>query len=99
MQFENKNVTSYVINPGGGGDGLGIYTDRDQQSIFLGFEFQKSVFFWVLVIAAIFFGFSNKCCIFKCFMSSTLFLGPILFTKYFSKDSSYIYYHLVVNFA
>ena len=46
-----------VSYPGGG---LGIYTDRDQQSIFGGFEFPKSVFFLVLVIAAVFLGFSNK---------------------------------------
>ena len=26
---------------------LGIFIDRDQRSIFLGFEFRKSVFFWV----------------------------------------------------
>ena len=40
--------------------GLGICTDRDQRSIFGGFEFRKSVFFWggggVLVTAAVFFG-------------------------------------------
>ena len=40
------------LTPGGG---LGIYSDRDQRSTFLGFEFRKSVFFWVLVIAAVFF--------------------------------------------
>ena len=27
-------------------DGLGIFTDRDQRSIFFGFEFGESVFFW-----------------------------------------------------
>ena len=61
--------------------GLYIYTDRDQQSIDVGFEFRKSVFLWVLVEAALFFVLSNKCCIFKCLMSSTVFLGPILFTR------------------
>ena len=30
--------------------GLGIFTDKDQQSIFLGFEFQESVSFWLLVV-------------------------------------------------
>ena len=30
---------------------LGIFTDRD----FSGFEFRKSVFFWVLLTAAVFF--------------------------------------------
>ena len=28
------------------GGGLGIYTDRDQRDIFLGFEFRKSVLFF-----------------------------------------------------
>ena len=70
------------------GGGLGIYTYRDSRSIFLGFEFRKSVFFWVLVIAAVFFWFSIQCCIFKCFMSSMVFLGPLLFTRYFSKHRS-----------
>ena len=47
---------------------------------FLRFEFRKSVFLGgkgggggVLVRAAVFFGLSNKCGIFKCFMSSTVF--------------------------
>ena len=34
--------------------GLGIFTDRDQQSIFLGFEFRKSVFL----------GTGHSCCVF-----------------------------------
>ena len=33
---------------GGGGGGLNIFTDRDQQSIFVGFEFRKSVFWGYL---------------------------------------------------
>ena len=37
------------------GVGLVIFTDMDQRSIFLGFEFRKFVFFWVLVTAAVFF--------------------------------------------
>ena len=39
----------------GGGGGLSIFTDRDQQSIFVGFEFRNSVFWGVLAIAAVFF--------------------------------------------
>ena len=35
--------------------GSGIFTDRDQQSIFMGFEFQKSVFFELLVTATVYF--------------------------------------------
>ena len=41
------------MTPGGG---LDIFTDRDQQSIFVSFEFRKSAFFWVLLAAAVFFG-------------------------------------------
>ena len=37
------------------GGGLGIYTDRDQRSIFGGFEFRKSVFLG---------GTGQSCCIF-----------------------------------
>ena len=40
---------------------------------FLGFEFRKSVFFWVLLRAAVFFGLLDKCCIFKCFIFLTVF--------------------------
>ena len=29
----------------------------------------------------------DQCCIFKCFMSSTVFLGPCLFTSYLIKHS------------
>ena len=43
--------------------GLGIFTDRDQRSIVLSFKFRKSVFFWVLLTAAVFFGLLDKCCI------------------------------------
>ena len=39
---------------------------------FFGFEFGKSVFFLVLVIAAVFFWLSNKCCVFKCSTFSTV---------------------------
>ena len=34
------------------GGGLSIFTD----SIFLGFEFRKSIFSWVIATAAVFFG-------------------------------------------
>ena len=42
------------------GGGLGLFTDRDQPRIFLGFEFRKSVFFWVLLRAAVFFWVVSK---------------------------------------
>ena len=57
------------------GDELGIFTDRDQGSILGGFEFQESVFSWVLVTAAVLFGLLNKNCILKCFIFSTVFFG------------------------
>ena len=59
-----------VLVPGGG---LGIFTDRNQRSILLGFEFRKFVFFWVLVTDAVFFRLLNKCCILKCFIFLTVF--------------------------
>ena len=65
------------------GGGLGIFSDRDQRSIFLGFEFRKSVFFLVLIIGTVFFRYwslmlyffewLNKRCILKCFIFSTVF--------------------------
>ena len=69
--------------PRGGGGGLSIFTDRDQRSI-LGFEFRKSVFFLLLPTAAVFFGLLDKCCIFKCFIFLTVFLGSFSFTWYIS---------------
>ena len=42
------------------GGGLGIFTDKGSTEYFLGFEFQESVFVWVLVTAAVFFGLLNK---------------------------------------
>ena len=42
-----------ISHPGGG---LGIFTNRDKQSILLAFEFGKSVIFWLLVIDSVFFG-------------------------------------------
>ena len=77
------------------GDGLGIFTSRDQQSIFFGFEFGKSVFFlWgvLLVIAAVFLGLSNKCCFlsvlhFEHFYNSVFWPGLVSFTKCLSKHN------------
>ena len=60
--------------------GLGIYTDRDQRGIFWVLNFENLCFLAVLVIAAVFF-LGSQCCIVKCFMSSRIFLGPILFTR------------------
>ena len=57
-----KKLRSDLELPGGG---LGIFTDRDQRSILLGFEFRKSVIFLALLTAAVFFGLLDKCCIFN----------------------------------
>ena len=46
------------------GGELGISADRDQQSTFLDFEFRKSLFCWVLVIAAVFLGVFNTNAVF-----------------------------------
>ena len=72
-----------ILGPGGE---LDIYTDRDQ-----------GVFFWVLNFENLY-GTGHSCCIFlssqinAVFLSvlclQRYFLGPILFTRYFSKHSS-----------
>ena len=64
-----------------------IQTDRDQWNIFWVLDFENLHFFGYCQSCCIFWGLSNKCFIFKCFMSSTVFLSPILFTRYFSKQS------------
>ena len=71
------------------------YLQTGISSVFLGFEFRKSVFFWVLGIGTAFFGLINKCCILKYFIFSKIFLlGPVLLIRCFSKDrSSLILYH------
>ena len=53
----------------------GWTTDKDQRSILRGFEFQESVFLGVLITAAVLFGLSNKSCILKCFIFSTIIFG------------------------
>ena len=58
------------------GDGLGIFTDREYFSVAL--EFGKSVFCGggVLVIGTVYFsGLSNKGCLSKYFIFSTVFSG------------------------
>ena len=47
----NLNLSTNCLSVPGGG--LGIFTDRNQRSIFLGFEFRESVFLGVLVTAAV----------------------------------------------
>ena len=80
------------------GGGLGKFTDRDQRRIFLGFEFWESVFFWVLVRAAVFLGLLNKRCILKCLIFSTVFF----WVQFRSLGASVImglhYYHIMLDF-
>ena len=47
-----RSCLMLTLFPGGG---FGMFTDGDQQSTFWGFKFEKSVFIWVLVTAAVFF--------------------------------------------
>ena len=65
------------------GGELSIFTDRDQRSIFLGFEFRKSVFFWVFATVAVFFGSLNKCCIFFELLNKCCILRVSYFQQYF----------------
>ena len=50
-----RNAASYELQISTEG-GLGKLTDRDQRSIFLGIEFRNSVFFGLLLTAAVFLG-------------------------------------------
>ena len=83
-------------NPGGG---LAIFAGRDQWSIFLGFELRKFVFFGYWSQLLYFLGFLKKCCIFKSLIFFTVFLGPILFTRYFSNHRSPLLSYCVFTFA
>ena len=51
----------------------GIFTDRDQRSTFWALNFEN-LYLGVLATAAVFFGLLDKCCIFKCFIFSTVFV-------------------------
>ena len=60
-----------VVKEGTPGGGLGLFTDRDQRSTFWALNFQN-LFFWALIISAVIFELSNKCCIFKVHMHRNL---------------------------
>ena len=66
---------------------------------FLGFEFRESIFFWVLVRAAVFLGLLNKRCILKCLIFSTVFF----WVQFHSPGASVImglhYYHIMLDFC
>ena len=64
----------------------------------MGFEFRESVFFWVLVTAAVFFGLSNKSCTLNRFMFSAVFFG----VQFYSPGAlimSLHYYHVMLDFC
>ena len=65
-----------------------VYLQTGISGVFLGFEFRKSVFFWYWSDLLYFLGCQTNAVVFKCFTFSTVFLGPVLFTRYFSKHSS-----------
>ena len=88
--------SAFMKVPGGG---LDIFTDRDQRSIFLGFEFQESAFFWVLLTVAVFFGLLDKCCIFKCSIFLTVFFGVQFYAPGTSVITVLHYYRIVLNFC
>ena len=68
------------LKPSGG---LDIFTYMDQRSIFGGFEFRKSVFFWVLVRAVVFFGgFQTNAVFLSVLHFRQYFLGPVLLHAY-----------------
>ena len=82
------------------GGGLGIFTDRDQRSIFLGFEFGESVFFfgyWSQLLH--FFWLLNKSCILKCFILSTVFFWVQLYSPVASIIMGLHYYHIMLDFC
>ena len=68
----------HILNPG---VGLAYLQTGMSRVFFLGFEFRKFVFLGYCVTAAVFFfGLLDKCCIFKCFVFLTVFLGAVLCT-------------------
>ena len=79
--------SSPVLKPRGG---LDIFTYRDQQSVLGVLNFENLYFFGTGQSCCIFWGLSYKCCIFKTvsYVFDSIFLGPVLFTRSFSKHSS-----------
>ena len=78
--FDGDHFISCKSTPGGG---FGIFTDRDQRSIFWVLNFQNLYFLGLL----------NKSCILKCFVLSKVFLGPVLFTRCFNNHGSPLLSH------
>ena len=65
------NINLYNVRRSKGVD----LTDRDQRSIFLGFEFRESVFFGYWSQILYFLGLLNKSCILNYFIFSKEFFG------------------------
>ena len=88
------NLKYAQIPPKGGFD---IFTDRDQRSIFGGFELRKSVFFWVLIIVAVFVGCQTN----AVFLSVLICFAQCFFLiQFYSPDTSVStghHYHLTLN--
>ena len=83
-------------SPGGG---LGIFTDRDQRSIFGVLNFENLYFFGYCSQLLYFWGLLNNCCIFKCF----IFLTVFFWVQFYAPGTSVItvlhyYHHIVLNF-
>ena len=64
----------------------------------MGFEFQQSVFFGVLVTAVVLFGGVKKSCILMCLVFSTVFLG-LVFSPGASITMGLHYYHMMLGFC
>ena len=79
------------------GGGLGI--NKDQRSIFGGFEFQESVFFGYLSQLLYFFGLLNKSCILKCFIFSTVFFCVQFYSPGASIITGLYYYRIMLDFC
>ena len=67
-----RSCLMLALFPGGG---FGIFTERDQQSTFWGFEFRKSVIIWPAGHSCCIFWLLNKSCISKYFIFSIVFFG------------------------
>ena len=95
LSLKIKNLC-YIESPGGG---PGIFTDRDQRSIFLGFEFRESVFFGYWSQYCCIFVLLNKSRILKCFIFSTVFF----WVQFYSQGALVImglhYYHIMLDFC
>ena len=75
------------------------YLQTGISGVFLGFEFQESVFFWVLVTAAVFFWLFNKSYILKCFKFSKVFFWVQFYSSGTSIIIGFHYYQIMLDFC